>query len=63
VSTSTKSTPQAFIGTEVVAERLAVPLSWLYNGADRAGLPVYYLGQRRRYVWDEVAAWLVGNIR
>ena len=61
--TSKTAAPEAFIGTTDIAERLAVPLSWLYNGADRAGLPVYYLGQKRRYVWDEVAAWVLGNRR
>lgn len=51
--------PRAFIGTEEVAKRMGVKKSWLYDGADRVGVPSYKVGNKRLYVWEEVAAWIV----
>ncbi|WP_170297317.1 helix-turn-helix domain-containing protein [Georgenia thermotolerans] len=47
-----------FIGTVEAAEVLGRPKSWMYDGADKAGVPVYKVGRRRMYLRDEIIAFV-----
>ena len=50
--------PEPFVGTEEVAAFLGKPVTWIYNNADKAGLPRYKVGLIYRYRLSEVAAWV-----
>ncbi|PSL04090.1 AlpA family transcriptional regulator [Haloactinopolyspora alba] len=52
---------EKYVDIHAVAEHLDVKVSWLYNHADRAGLPCYKVGQKRRYRLSEVDAWAEQN--
>jgi excisionase family DNA binding protein len=41
-----------------VAERLAVPESWVRRETRAGRMPHVALGRYRRYEWDAVAAWV-----
>jgi excisionase family DNA binding protein len=43
---------------EEVAERLAVPVSWVYEHTRSGAMPSITLGRYRRYDADDVDAWL-----
>ena len=43
---------------EEVAERLAVPLSWVREATRSGAMPCVELGRYRRYVLADVEAWL-----
>lgn len=49
---------EPFVTTEDVAEFLGKPPSWLYNRAERLGVPRYRVGLQYRYRLSEVAAWV-----
>lgn len=49
---------EPFVGTEEVAAFLGKPPSWLYNRAERLGIPRYRVGLHYRYRLSEVAAWV-----
>ncbi len=56
---STAITPiEPFVGTEEVAAFLGKPPSWIYNRAERLGIPRYRVGLQFRYRLSEVAAWV-----
>ena len=52
------STIEPFVGTEEVAAFLGKPPSWLYNRAERIGLPRYLVGRHYRYRISEVATFI-----
>ena len=41
-----------------VAERLAVPVSWVRESTRSGAMPSIELGRYRRYEWEAVEAWL-----
>jgi excisionase family DNA binding protein len=43
---------------EQVAERLAVPVSWVRQATRSGALPFLELGRYKRYSWPAVEAWL-----
>jgi predicted DNA-binding transcriptional regulator AlpA len=49
---------EPFVGTEEVAAFLGKPASWLYNRAERLGVPRYRVGLHYRYRLSEVAEWV-----
>jgi excisionase family DNA binding protein len=49
---------EPFVGTEEVCEFLGKPRSWLYNRAERIGIPRYRVGLQYRYRLSEVVAWV-----
>ena len=51
-------TVEPFVGTEEVAAFLGKPPSWIYNRAERLGIPRYRVGLQYRYRLSEVAAWV-----
>ena len=53
-----KQAPESFVGTEDVAAFLGKPPSWLYNRAERLGIPRYRVGNQYRYRLTEVAQWV-----
>jgi excisionase family DNA binding protein len=44
--------------TEEIAAHLRKPVTWIYNNADRMGLPRHRLGRQYRYRLSEVDAWV-----
>ena len=61
IATAQPVSTEAFVTTEDVAAFLGKPPSWLYNRADRLGIPRYRVGQQYRYRISEVAAWVQGS--
>ena len=57
MSTRTASV-EPFVGTEEVAAFLGKPPSWIYNRAERLGIPRYRVGLQYRFRLSEVAAWV-----
>ena len=55
---SPATTIEPFVSTEEVCEFLGKPASWLYNRAERLGVPRYRVGLQYRYRLSEVAAWV-----
>ena len=52
---------ERLLEAQEVAERLAVPISWV-RAETRAGrLPHVALGRYRRYDWPAIEAWLEGQ--
>jgi excisionase family DNA binding protein len=49
---------EPFVGTEEVASLLGKPPSFIYNNAERLGLPRYKVGRVFRYRLSEIAAWV-----
>jgi len=49
---------ESWVGTEQVAEHLGKPVSWLYQNAERLGIPRRRLGNHLRFRLSEVDAWL-----
>ena len=43
---------------EELAQRLKVPLSWIYKKSAANGMPVLRCGHYLRFSWPEVCAWL-----
>lgn len=52
------TTAEPFVGTKEAAEFLGKPRSWLFNNAERLGVPRYQIGNQWRYRLSEVAAWV-----
>ena len=50
--------PEPFVTTREVALFLGKPESWIYNNAERRGLPRHQLGLQYRYRLSEVSAWV-----
>lgn len=55
---SSPSTIEPFVDTEELCKFLIKPASWVYNNAERLGIPRYRVGLQYRYRLSEVAAWL-----
>jgi predicted DNA-binding transcriptional regulator AlpA len=51
------ASPEPFVGTAAAAEFLGKPASWVYDNADRLGIPRVRLGNQYRYRLSRVAAW------
>jgi excisionase family DNA binding protein len=49
---------EPWVGTDQVAEWLGKPSSWLYNNAERLGIPRVRIGNQYRYKLSQVDAWL-----
>jgi predicted DNA-binding transcriptional regulator AlpA len=49
---------EPYVSTQEVADFLGKPRSWLFNNAERYGVPRYRIGNQWRYLLSEVAAWL-----
>ena len=43
---------------EELAERLKVPVSWVYKKSAASAFPVLRCGRYLRFSWPEVCAWL-----
>lgn len=57
--TTTPTQPEPYCDTQAVARFLGTPTSWVYDNAERLGIPRHKLGPARwRYRLSEVAAWL-----
>ena len=52
----TRLEPGDILTPEELAERLKVPVSWVYKHVGR--LPVLRCGRYLRFVWPEVCAWM-----
>ena len=62
--------PQVLLTPEQLAERLAVPVSWVREKTRERGrvrdedpLPVVRLGKYVRFLWKDVEAWIVRQSR
>lgn len=56
--------PEEILTPEELAERLKVPISWLYKKTARHGpksIPVLRCGRYLRFSWPDVCAWLRSN--
>lgn len=51
---------EPFVTADVAANHLGKPVSWLYNNAERSGIPRYRIGNQWRYRLSEVDAWMEG---
>jgi excisionase family DNA binding protein len=49
---------EQLLTAEQVAERLAVPVSWVRSSTRTGAIPHLTLGRYRRYHWPDVEAWL-----
>jgi excisionase family DNA binding protein len=49
---------EQLLTAEQVAERLAVPVSWVRSSTRSGAIPHVQLGRYQRYRWPEVEAWL-----
>jgi excisionase family DNA binding protein len=49
---------EQLLTAEQVAERLAVPVSWVRSSTRSGSIPVVELGRYRRYRWADVDAWV-----
>ncbi len=49
---------ETWMTTEEIAAHLRKPVTWIYNNADRMGLPRHRLGRQYRYRLSEVDAWV-----
>lgn len=49
---------ERLVDTREVARHLNKPVSWVYDNAERLGLPRYRVGQHWRYRLSEVDAWV-----
>lgn len=52
---------EPFVGTEEAAEFLGKPASWLYNSAERIGVPRYRVGLHWRYRLGELEEWVING--
>lgn len=50
--------PEPFVGIREAASFLGKPSSWLYNRAERLGIPRYRVGQQLRFRLSELAEWV-----
>jgi excisionase family DNA binding protein len=53
--------PEPLWDVKQVAARLGVPTSWIYEQAERHGLPVIRIGRYRRFDPTEVEAWIANQ--
>jgi excisionase family DNA binding protein len=53
-----ESMPDRLLTDAEVGELLHVPASWVGEAARRGEIPHLMIGRYRRFVWDEVRAWL-----
>lgn len=49
---------EPWVGTQVVADHLGKPESWVYANVQRLGIPHRRLGKQFRYRLSEVDAWM-----
>lgn len=49
---------EKLVDSREVAKHLMKPVSWVYNNAERLGLPRYRVGNQWRYRLSEVDAWV-----
>ncbi|RZS89880.1 AlpA family transcriptional regulator [Motilibacter rhizosphaerae] len=49
---------EPFVSPAAVGEHIGKPVSWIYNNAERLGIPRYRLGKQLRFRLSEVDAWL-----
>jgi excisionase family DNA binding protein len=49
---------EQLLTAEQVAERLAVPVSWVRSASREGAIPCVVLGRYRRYKWSAVEEWL-----
>ena len=49
---------EPYVGTAEAARFLGKPRSWLFNNAERQGVPRYPIGNQWRYRLSELSAWL-----
>jgi excisionase family DNA binding protein len=49
---------EQLLNAEQVAERLAVPTSWVREATRSGAMPHLELGRYKRYRWPDVEAWL-----
>jgi excisionase family DNA binding protein len=49
---------EQLLTAEQVAERLAVPVSWVRSATREDSIPFVELGRYRRYRWADVEEWL-----
>jgi excisionase family DNA binding protein len=52
---------ERLLTAEQVAERLLVPESWVRRETRAGRMPCLELGRYRRYEWEAVVDWLVGQ--
>jgi excisionase family DNA binding protein len=52
---------ERLLTAEEVAERLAVPESWVRQETRAGRMPCLALGRYRRYEWEAVTTWLEGQ--
>lgn len=50
--------PEKLLSADAIAERLAVPASWVYAEARAGRLPSVRLGRYVRFRWSAVEVWL-----
>jgi excisionase family DNA binding protein len=49
---------ERLLTAEQIAERLAVPISWVRSSTRSGAIPHVQLGRYQRYRWSDVEAWL-----
>lgn len=49
---------EPYVGTQAAADFLDKPRSWLFNNAERLGVPRYRIGNQWRFRLSELAAWM-----
>ena len=54
----TRLEPGDILTPQELAQRLKVPLSWIYKKSAANGMPVLRCGHYLRFSWPDVCAWL-----
>lgn len=57
-ASTTRLEPGDILTPQELAERLKVPISWIYKKSAANGMPVLRCGHYLRFVWPEVCAWM-----
>ncbi|WP_456825326.1 helix-turn-helix domain-containing protein [Cellulomonas sp. P5_E12] len=53
---------EPFVTAEDVAAYLDKPVSWIYNNAERQGMPRYRIGNQWRYRLSELDEWMRSSV-